>query len=439
MVAESPSRGECSRAVVTLDLSSATELASAQQRMRLLCISRVRVRPLPDGARPPEPAQIDKGNLRTLSFPVNINAPDNTDCAPAHQMHTILARVVMALRRGKNRLTLIRMLMRTLMRALKAVVRNRSAVVALLVLRVLTREASHCQWHGQKWRDWDSGVQDAVGTLCRSNGGETGCCIPELLYFSHDDETNSGPMNGCNFGPWALLSYFESRLDGVDADGALQSALIIEVSGIKYSNGSNGKGKADERMNNLLRVLGQCIDALDCEWDSRGGKPPPLPPVLCHMDLQPQNLAFAHAEYSGDSCSNQNAIHTAKDCSVAAVMDWEEACYADPRFELLLVCRKVLATREQADSLWQMYSDRVQKLGAQLSSQRKEPMRWEVGPLEPWLKLETVHSLCTLLLQAMDLLGGGRSPWETKPDLWGKIDRERQRLAKVGWTFCENT
>ena len=54
------------------------------------------------------------------------------------------------------------------------------------------------------------------------------------------------------------------------------------------------------------------------------------------------------------------------------------------------------------------------------------------------LKLETVHSLCTLLLQAMDLLGGGRSPWETKPDLLGKDNRERRRLVqKMGWHFCD--
>jgi hypothetical protein len=41
-----------------------------------------------------------------------------------------------------------------------------------------------------------------------------------------------------------------------------------------------------------------------------------------------------------------------------------------------------------------------------------------------------------LLLQSMDLLGGGRSPWETKPDLWGKIQREFCRLASGGWEFC---
>lgn len=38
----------------------------------------------------------------------------------------------------------------------------------------------------------------------------------------------------------------------------------------------------------------------------------------------------------------------------------------------------------------------------------------------------------------MDLLGGGRSPWETKPDLWGKIEREFSRLVHDGWSFCQD-
>ena len=120
-------------------------------------------------------------------------------------------------------------------------------------------------------------------------------------------------------------------------------------------------------------------------------------------------------------------------------MDWEEACYADPRFELLLVCRKVLANtnREQSEKLWQSYSRYVQRLGRLISSKTKKGIHWNVGPLEQWLKLETTHSLLVSLLQAMDLLGSGRSPWETKPDLWGKIDRERQRLEQMGWLlFC---
>ena len=137
----------------------------------------------------------------------------------------------------------------------------------------------------------------------------------------------------------------------------------------------------------ILRMLDECISALSCEWRETGGRPPPLPPVLCHMDLQPQNLAFKR------DCDHN--------CFVASVMDWEEACYADPRFELLLICRRVLANREQAETLWQSYSMFVQQLSSSLSLRSKSRIHWTVGSIEPWLKLESVHSLCTLSLQAM--------------------------------------
>lgn len=121
-----------------------------------------------------------------------------------------------------------------------------------------------------------------------------------------------------------------------------------------------------------------------------------LRPVICHMDLQPQNLLF----YSPKK--------------IAAVLDWEDASYADPRFELLLLCRKVCANKEQGKVIWNAYQKSFPSV--------------ELGDLDIWLELETVHSLTTLLLQSMDLLGGGRSPWESKPDLLGKIERELVRL-----------
>ena len=63
---------------------------------------------------------------------------------------------------------------------------------------------------------------------------------------------------------------------------------------LSLSRGTTVKrdGKVDERMVVLLQILDKCVDALDCEWEEYGGKPPHLPPVLCHVDLQPQNLAF---------------------------------------------------------------------------------------------------------------------------------------------------
>ena len=84
---------------------------------------------------------------------------------------------------------------------------------------------------------------------------------------------------------------------------------------------------------------------------------------------------------------------------------------------------QVCANQEQAESIWSDYQTHFVDL--------------QLGPLDVWLRLETVHSLCTLLLQSMDLLNGGRSPWETKPDLWGKIEREFSRLVVSGWKFCD--
>jgi hypothetical protein len=60
----------------------------------------------------------------------------------------------------------------------------------------------------------------------------------------------------------------------------------------------------------------------------------------------------------------------------------------------------------------------------------------DLGDIEPWLKLETVHSLTTLVMQSMNLLGGGRNGWENKPDLDQKIQREFARLFLLGWDFC---
>ena len=218
-----------------------------------------------------------------------------------------------------------------------------------------------------------------------------------------------------------------------------------------HHNNHGKDGEQDTRMDFILQMLDECITALDCEWeDYSDGQPPLLSPVLCHMDLQPQNLAFGHAE-SNDVSSHSNTStngykqtckHTTKDYYVASVMDWEEAIFADPRFELLLMCRKVLANLEQARTLWQSYSNCIQRLDNDLHTSKNKDTKQQhqqrnVGPIEPWLRLEAVHSICTLLLQSVDLLGGGRSPWETEPDLWGKIDRERQRLVQLGWLFCD--
>jgi hypothetical protein len=141
-----------------------------------------------------------------------------------------------------------------------------------------------------------------------------------------------------------------------------------------------------------------------------------LAPVLVHMDLQPQNLLFARTPNSKSRDDNKLCI--------SSVLDWEEAALADPRFELLMLGRKICANRQQANIIWKTYSEHSDLSKSQL------------GAIEPWLRLETIHSLTTLILQSMNLLGGGRSPWEDKPQLLLKIKNEFGRLHASGWDFC---
>ena len=169
----------------------------------------------------------------------------------------------------------------------------------------------------------------------------------------------------------------------------------------------------------LLSALHICIENLAneakaCAYLSGSDV---LPASLCHMDVQPQNLILRR--HKGEEY-DVNVVPF-----VSSVLDWEEACYADPRFEVLLMARKVCANRKQADKLWEHYSHQL-----------KKRHNLDVGPIEPWLKLETTHSITTLLLQNMNLVGGGRNPWESKPDLLGKIEREFSRLEALGWDIA---
>jgi hypothetical protein len=166
----------------------------------------------------------------------------------------------------------------------------------------------------------------------------------------------------------------------------------------------------DTKLETAIDALEVCLERL--RKTTTTNRIPNVPPVLCHMDCQPQNLIFV--------CDKDEQSQ-----DISSVLDWEEAAYADPRFELLLLCRKVCANSEQAKTLWRRYFEYM-----------SQTYDLDMGPMEPWLQLETVHSITTLLLQTMDMLDGGRNPWERKPDLWGKIEREFQRLAQSGWDFC---
>lgn len=182
------------------------------------------------------------------------------------------------------------------------------------------------------------------------------------------------------------------------------------------------------RIEKCLRYLDKGIEFLSTITTTI----PPLDPVLLHLDLQPQNLIFY--QHSG--------LATSRVPRVFSVLDWEDAAFGDPRFDLVLLCRKVCANREQADALWNEYAlaltgdggvtgsyDTNNGIATPCKQNANLPNKLGLlGPIEPWLYLETVHSITTMLLQSMDLVNGGRNPWETKKDLWGKLDREFQRL-----------
>jgi len=78
----------------------------------------------------------------------------------------------------------------------------------------------------------------------------------------------------------------------------------------------------DTELTKSLRILEMCINELDKEVVIE------LPGVLVHMDSQPQNLIFARTQDKDPWC-------------ISSVLDWEDCAYGDPRFELLLLGRKV--------------------------------------------------------------------------------------------------
>jgi len=553
------------KAVITLDISSLSDLGSAQQQMHVINISRISLHHpdqcdddavssgLDDGYCKLSCDDIHAQKQHQISFPICWTSRDKTINqsveANIHPPPPFVC-IVKALRQGRNRLILRRWRQGACWWNLNT---NQDDIDCECSCHVL-RGRPHCDVH-----DATASTRNTISMahaeiagyrlarialdyhhgceLISMKGNSLRNHVPEVLYFSHDDDNNFKS----NDTPWALISYFDNHdreeretpsprldinLNGVneyqkidegmdinhpmncnatapcyhfpstmtkirhefgfdeahprhgrvpidecldygmmvlrdvvmpiqsyffflsseatsseevlknvpyiglfDSDQAVKSfhyedmvsvfrhALTrLSTANARHTERETSVGKIDS----LLQMLEQCVNALGCEWLDSGGRHPPLPPVLCHMDLQPQNLVFRSAS---------------DDCVVASVMDWEEACYCDPRFEILLFCRKVLANRDQADKLWQTYSLYVQQLCDSLTLKSKTKIRWTVGSIDPWLKLETVHSLCTLLLQAMD--GAGRSPWETNPELWGKIDRERQRLVLMGWQFCD--
>ncbi|OEU07518.1 hypothetical protein FRACYDRAFT_250941 [Fragilariopsis cylindrus CCMP1102] len=195
--------------------------------------------------------------------------------------------------------------------------------------------------------------------------------------------------------------------------------------------------EADLRIKECIKRLERGLQVLEETINSNDKTIiPQLDPVLVHLDLQPQNIIFGKKnplffpspsivkatavnyhdspDYSGET-EEENYLND-DEPTVFSVLDWEDAAWADPRFDLILLCRKVCANRDQANALWFDYADAQKNF---------------IGPIEPWLQLETVHSITTLLLQSTDLFNFGRNPWETKKDLWGKLQREFTRLDNL--------
>jgi hypothetical protein len=124
-----------------------------------------------------------------------------------------------------------------------------------------------------------------------------------------------------------------------------------------------------------------------------------------------------------DNHNNNNNIPI-----ISSVLDWEECCYADPRFELLLLCRKVVSNYDQANIVWNMYTKKIEELYG---------TTFRVGSIIPWLRLESVHSIMTMIRHLcygsssssssrnnVYHHSSGRIPWENQTELYAKIERE---------------
>ena len=212
--------------------------------------------------------------------------------------------------------------------------------------------------------------------------------IPIHTFFieSNLDEIHDDLKVLCNENPWCYGTMLE-----------MYDATLSQLQNIQHDIPKQNIQKWDM----IINICIKCLQHLKLEEISS------LPNVLCHLDLQPQNLLF----------DGKDPIPNIK-----CVLDWEEAAYADPRFELLLLCRKVCCNNAQANAIWEYY---------------QEITHMHLGRMEPWLNLETLHSVITLTLQGLNVGRRGGTQWEKQRDLLGKIERELKRLVWRGWEFCE--
>ena len=272
-----------------------------------------------------------------------------------------------------------------------------------------------------------------------SHRKQTKCNLNNLSprFTSQFQESN---VINSNKNPWTYSHMLEMYEYAAKVFQQLFEALLPDppnLNNTPISNKSSQLPKSTSNSNEIQKVIQiihvwlQCVKQLRKE-SFQNGKPAirMLPPVLCHLDLQPQNIMFYNDKENTSSMEIPN---------IRCVLDWEEAAFADPRFELLLIGRKVCANLSQAEIVWEYYNNSMQSL---LKSMGLEDESFELGKIYPWLKLEAVHSLLTMILQMgihVDTLhsqSGRGEMWETSTDLLNKINREFLRLASLGWTFC---
>lgn len=164
------------------------------------------------------------------------------------------------------------------------------------------------------------------------------------------------------------------------------------------------KDTADSRHMAAINSLQKAIQEVEVVQKRNGlDQDASHPHVLLHLDCQPQNLFFTGGLENSERRPSR----------IYSVLDWEESTIGDGRFELLLLGRNVCASREQASFIWKTYEAEFPGL----------------GPLDPWLRLGSLHTITSLLLQLTNVTAGRAT--QGQPAVSGKLEREWQRWNKL--------
>jgi len=108
--------------------------------------------------------------------------------------------------------------------------------------------------------------------------------------------------------------------------------------------------------------------------------PPELPPAICHFDWHLGNVL----------CDSAGCL--------VAVIDWEFAGVADPRLDMARLCRQVRWSGDGASCRERVSAPEAAELWAEYAAARFGPgvdVLAALGPMEPWLVLESALVLVT--------------------------------------------